>query len=179
MRKVRFLVLAGVLAGMVGLTGCLEDTSVTAAGSTAAAAPGGGQDGSAPSGVNKAQYGQILEVHKGGKVSATVSAAAPQAVASFFDGISKPTAGPAFATFMVSFTSQQAGFDVNPFDFFVRTPDGARVQATIGCEPQFGAATLGAGEKYQGCLVFDAPHGSLVYSPNVFTGTSLAEWPAY
>ncbi|MCK9877743.1 DUF4352 domain-containing protein [Frankia sp. AgPm24] len=179
MRKARLFVLVGVLVGMVGLTGCLEDTSVTATGATAAPGQSGGSGGSGSGGAAKAQYGQVLEIRKDGAVAATVSVAAPQAVSSFFGGFTKPTSGPAFATFLVSFTAQKQGFTVNAFDFYVRTPDGARAQPAIGCEPQFSAATLSAGEKYQGCLTFDAPHGSLVYASNLFTSTSLAEWPSY
>ncbi|WP_261565203.1 hypothetical protein [Frankia gtarii] len=93
----------------------------------------------------------------------------PTTVASFDSGFTKPTNAPAFATFMVSFASQKQGFDVNPFDFFVRTPEGARVQPTFGCEPAFNAATLGAGEKFQGCLTVDVAHGNLVNPVNMST----------
>ncbi len=189
MGKARIVVVATVLAGMVGLTGCLEDTSVsttgTTAGSTQGAAANGstgapaGKPGSTAGGAKQAQYGEVLEIRKGGDVAATVSVAAPKPVASFFGGASKPTSGPAFATFMVSFASQKQGFDVNPFDFFVRTPEGARVQPTFGCEPAFNAATLGSGEKFQGCLTVDVAHGNLVYTSGLFDSTSLVEWPAF
>ncbi|WP_248827755.1 hypothetical protein [Frankia sp. Mgl5] len=174
---------------MVGLTGCLEETSVSSTGTTSgpaqnAAADGStgapvGQPGSAPNGTRQAQYDEVLEVRKDGQVAATLSVAEPKPVASFYNGFSTPTAGPSFTTFMVSFASQQQGFDVNPFDFFVRTPDGARVQPTFGCEPAFNAATLGAGEKFQGCLTVDVAHGNLVYTSNLFESASLVEWPAF
>ncbi|MCK9902144.1 hypothetical protein CC117_25475 [Parafrankia colletiae] len=181
MGKARFLVAAGVLAGMVGLTGCLEETSVSSTGTTTGDSTLGaaaGQD-TAPEGTRQAQYGEILEIRKDGEVAATLSVAEPKPVASFFNGVSTPTSGPSFATFMVSFTSQQAGLAVNPFDFFVRTPEGARVQPTFGCEPAFNAATLGVGEKFQGCLTVDVAHGNLVYTSSLFDSTSLAEWPAF
>ncbi|ABD12087.1 hypothetical protein CcI156_19330 [Frankia sp. CcI156] len=181
MSTARFAVAAVLtgLIGLTGLTGCnLDDTSVSSTGATAA--PGGAAAaGGASQGAKQAQYGEVLQVSKGGEVAATVSVAAPKAVPSFFSGFSKPTSGPAFATFMVSFTSAKAGFAVNPFDFFVRTPDGARVQPTIGCEPAFNAATLGQGEKYQGCLTIDAAHGVLVYASGLFGATGLVEWPGF
>ncbi|WP_230205165.1 hypothetical protein [Parafrankia elaeagni] len=173
-----------MLAGVAGLTGCLEETSVSSTGTTAGPAQGtagGGAagQGAAPEGTRQAQYGEVLEIHKDGEVAATLSVAEPKPVASFFSGVSTPTSGPSFATFMVSVTSQRAGFDVNPFDFFVRTPEGARVQPTFGCEPAFNAATLGAGERFQGCLTVDVAHGNLVYTSNLFQSASLAEWPAF
>ncbi|MEX5636522.1 hypothetical protein [Parafrankia sp. FMc2] len=189
MSKARFLLVAAALAGAVGLTGCLEETSVSSTGTTTgpgqggaeAGAPGAaaGQQGSAPEGTRQAQYGEVLEIRKDGEVAATLSVAEPKPVSSFFGGVSTPTSGPSFATFLVSVTSQQAGFDVNPFDFFVRTPEGARVQPTFGCEPAFNAATLGVGEKFQGCLTVDVAHGNLVYTSNLFQSASLAEWPAF
>ncbi len=187
MSSARFTV-AAVLVGMIGLaglTGCnLDDTSVSSTGSTTApgqavGSGGASAGGGASQGAKQAQYGEVLQISKGGEAAATVSLAAPKAVGSFFGGMSTPTSGPAFATFMVSFTSAKAGFNVNPFDFFVRTPDGARVQATIGCDPEFNAATLGQGEKFQGCLTFDAAHGTLVYTSGLLTSTSLIEWPGF
>nr|WP_225438358.1 SNF2-related protein [Candidatus Frankia nodulisporulans] len=46
-------------------------------------------------------------IDKDGAVAATVSVVAPQAVSSSFGGFTKPTSGPAFATFLVSFTAQK------------------------------------------------------------------------
>ncbi|WP_261574579.1 hypothetical protein [Frankia gtarii] len=75
---------------MVGLTGCLEDTSVSTTGTTAgptqgadasgAAGAPAGQSGSTAGGAKQAQYGEILEIRKSGDVAATVSVAAPKTV---------------------------------------------------------------------------------------------------
>ena len=181
MRRPRFL-LAAVLAGAVVLGGCIpEDTTVTSTGTSAAdgtSMSDGGGGGGPTEGATRAQYGEVLEIRENGELVATMSVAAPQAVESFYNGFSTPTNGPAFATFVVSVTAEKSGFTINPFDFFVRTAEGARIEPTFGCEPALNHATLNKGEKFQGCLTVDAPHGTLVYTSSLW-GASLVEWPAY
>jgi Domain of unknown function (DUF4352) len=75
------------------------------------------------------------------------------------------------------------GFEVNPYDFYIRGPDGARYEPNDGnamwveSEPEFHSATLAGGEKYTGFIVLDVPskHGEIVYSPG-WSGSATAEW---
>jgi hypothetical protein len=70
-------------------------------------------------------------------------------------------------------------FDINPFDFYVREPDGTHVEEQCCAQfgPELDAVTLAQGEKTAGAIVFDvkATHGALVYAPNSGE-TPVAEW---
>jgi len=70
-------------------------------------------------------------------------------------------------------------FTVNPFDFYVRGPDGAHYGNTFMTNltpPELAATTLNPGEHATGCVVFDVPMKSgftLVYAPQ---GAEVGEW---
>jgi hypothetical protein len=78
------------------------------------------------------------------------------------------------------------GFDINPLDFYVLSPQGTQYtegsgnayDALASPNEELNAATLGAGQNTTGKLVFDVPpgHGGMiVYAPN-YDGQPVAEW---
>jgi hypothetical protein len=70
-------------------------------------------------------------------------------------------------------------FDVNPFDFYVRGPDGSHYDPgnTAGFVPSLDVVTLNPGETASGKVVFDIPatlaHGQLVYAPG---DRAIVDW---
>lgn len=74
-----------------------------------------------------------------------------------------------------------SGFEINPFDFYVRMADGSRYDYgegnSLGVEGDqtIDGTTLNKGEKLTGALAFDTPsrHGRVVYAPG---DQALGEW---
>lgn len=103
----------------------------------------------------------------------------PRSDKSFDDGYTTPAPGHVFVSLKIKVTATAGNVDYNAFDWYVRTPDGGHLDATMaGLEPSFGSGTLHTGETVSGYLTYDSSgHGTLVYDPNTFNGTgSLAEW---
>jgi hypothetical protein len=89
-----------------------------------------------------------------------------------------------FVKFKVTVKAYDDGFEVNPYDFFIRNADGSRLDSGEGntifvqAKPDFSSATLKGGESYTGWIVFDLPakHGELVYSGPGWGDESISEW---
>jgi hypothetical protein len=92
---------------------------------------------------------------------------------------SKPERG-WFVIVNVKATGTGGGLDVNPFDFYIKSPNGFKTEdSTYSSEwgPTLESATLNKGEHVSGTLVFDVPsrHGQIVYAPNL-EGAPIGIW---
>jgi hypothetical protein len=77
-------------------------------------------------------------------------------------------------------TGNSGSYDVNSFDFYVKSSSGYHTEDPEYLEswgPVFEGGTLHAGEHLSGTIVYDVPtrHGKLVYTPN-FDNEPLATW---
>jgi hypothetical protein len=92
---------------------------------------------------------------------------------------SKPERG-WFVVVHVKAVGTGGGLDVNPFDFYVKSPNGFHAEDSTYSDawgPTFDSATLNKGEHVSGTLIYDVPsrHGQLVYAPNL-DGEAIGIW---
>jgi Domain of unknown function (DUF4352) len=92
---------------------------------------------------------------------------------------SKPERG-WFVVMHVKAVGTGGGVDVNPFDFYVKSPNGFHAEDSTYSDawgPTFDSATLNKGEHVSGTLIYDVPsrHGRLVYAPNL-DGEAIGIW---
>jgi Domain of unknown function (DUF4352) len=92
---------------------------------------------------------------------------------------SKPERG-WFVVVHVKAVGTGGGLDVNPFDFYVKSPNGFKTEDSTFADywgPVLESATLNDGEHVSGTMVFDVPsrHGQIVYAPNL-DGEPVGIW---
>lgn len=85
-----------------------------------------------------------------------------------------------FIVFHMKATGSSGSYDVNPFDFYVKSSNGFHTEDAEYLDswgPSFESGTLHSGEHLSGTIVYDVPtkHGKLVYSPNL-DSEPLATW---
>jgi hypothetical protein len=92
---------------------------------------------------------------------------------------SKPERG-WFVIVHVKAVGTGGGLDVNPFDFYVKSPNGFKTEDATYMDywgPVLESATLNDGEHISGTMVYDVPsrHGQIVYAPNL-DGEPIGIW---
>ncbi len=85
-----------------------------------------------------------------------------------------------FVVFHVKAIGTRGSYDVNSFDFYVKSSNGYHTEDPEYLDswgPSLESGTLHSGEHLSGTIVYDAPtkHGKLVYSPNL-DSEPLASW---
>jgi hypothetical protein len=136
-----------------------------------------------PKGEKQFALGETAEITQDGKVAGTITVSDPKATQKAPNEYSQPPAKGWFVTLTVTARATGSGtFDVNPFDFYVRGPDGQHYgygegnAVMAGGDGGLDAATLNPGETVKGTVTFDVPdqHGVLVYAPGL--GRALGSW---
>jgi len=178
---------ASLLAAVLALAGCGSADHVTATDSTQ---PPFTASETVPEDSTPAQTGpEALEVGQPGTVTEegvdvgtltiTKVATSRKALAEFGD----PPENARFLFVTVTGTALPGqSFDLNPFDFYVRTPDGQHLEAANGNamfaldDGTLDAVTLTPGEHVKGIVPFDVPTGRLtvVYAPQLEALAELA-----
>lgn len=131
----------------------------------------------APPVAPTASAGDVQLFTRGGATAGVIQPSASKAFASL--GYLTPTRGHFVALVVSAQATGSQTFSINPFDFYVRTADGAHYNSTFTSEitpPELDAVTLNPGENTSGSLVFDIPVTSgfqLVYAP---LGQAIGIW---
>jgi len=151
-----------------------------------ASAPAGTAGTPTHAGPVNLQLGDAASISQDGADAATITldkrVVATQAVDQYSDG---PQNG-YFVAVHVTVTGSaglSSGFDVNPLDFYALSGSthydegGGNAYEGPDSSAELSVATLNAGEKASGWLVFDlpSPNGEIVYAPNL-DGQPLAYW---
>lgn len=117
----------------------------------------------------KGRPGDTATITEGGERVGTVRVITVKSYPRGFSDYDRPKNGQ-YLSVDITVEAISEGFDINPFDFFVRTPDGRRFDPTVAYEapePSLDYSELNPGEKIRGYVTFDVPrgHGEVVYAP--------------
>ena len=182
------VVLIGIIVGIVAAIGSSANNAVNPnhVATSAPAAPASSQ-ASTPTGPAMLNQGEPASITQNGSNAAIVTVTSVNTSTTPADQYGSNPQNGYFVVANVSVATDPSfsqGFSINPLDFYALNgstqyseSNGNAYDALGSATSELNAATLGAGQKTSGPIVFDvsSPHGYIVYAPNV-NGQPLAEW---